>query len=169
MKCMPDICPFWDNTTLFSPVKVHQKERKLATNSQNCQSMPKFHIFCAKTAPAWKKSTPRPVVVVVTKISYDEMSAIMVTRYTLAKCSLGRGSNNQNGNLRWLSPLGVVFYPTFFLLQLTPTYLKRILHFKNITFKSSYNWFKIDIHQQLRPLTANYLAMFKVILTTIYT
>ena len=23
-------------------------------------------------------------------------------------------------------------------------------------FKSSYNWFKIDIHQQLWPLTANY-------------
>ena len=47
--------------------------------------------------------------------------------------------------------------------------MKRILHFKNITFKSSYNWFKIDIHQQLRPLTANYLAMFKVTSTTIYT
>ena len=61
------------------------------------------------------------------------------------------------------------FYPTFFLLQLNPTYMKRILHFKNITFKYSYNWFKIDIHQQLRPLTANYLAMFKVISTTIYT
>ena len=29
------------------------------------------------------------------------------------------------------------------------------------------NWFKIDIHQQLRPLTANYLAMFKVTSTTI--
>ena len=40
---------------------------------------------------------------------------------------------------------------------------------QNITFKSSYNWFKIDIHQQLRPLTANFLAMFKVISTTIYT
>ena len=50
------------------------------------------------------------------------------------------------------------FYPTFFLLQLNPTYMKRILHFKNITFKSSYNWFKIDIHQQLRPLTANYFT-----------
>ena len=61
------------------------------------------------------------------------------------------------------------FYPTFFLLQLNPTDMKRILHFKNITFKSSYNWFKIDIHQQVRPLTANYLAMFKVISTTIYT
>ena len=51
-------------------------------------------------------------------------------------------------------------------MRLNPTYLKRILHlvsFKNITFKSSYNWFKINIHQQLRPLTANYLAMFKVI------
>ena len=47
--------------------------------------------------------------------------------------------------------------------------MKRILHFKNITFKSFYNRFKIDIHQQLRQLTANYLAMFKVISTTIYT
>jgi len=61
------------------------------------------------------------------------------------------------------------FTPLFFLLQLNPTYMKRILHFKNITFKSSYNWFKIDIHQQLRPLTANNLAMFKVTSTTIYT
>ena len=32
----------------------------------------------------------------------------------------------------------------------TLNYLKRILHFKNITFKSSYNWFKINIHRQLR-------------------
>ena len=50
--------------------------------------------------------------------------------------------------------------------------MKQILHLvsvKNITFTSSYNWFKIDIHQQLRPLTTNYLAMFKVISTTIYT
>ena len=49
--------------------------------------------------------------------------------------------------------------------------MKQILHLvsvKNITFKSSYNWFKIDIHQQLRPLTANYLAMFKVTSTTIH-
>ena len=36
-------------------------------------------------------------------------------------------------------------------------------------FKSSYNWLKIDILRQLRPLTANYLAMFKVISTTTYT
>ena len=64
------------------------------------------------------------------------------------------------------------FYPTFFLLQLNPTCMNQILHLvsvRNIVFKSSYNWFKIDIHQQLRPLTANYLAMFKVISTTIYT
>ena len=78
-------------------------------------------------------------------------------------------------NLRWHLPLCVrqnfqtFFHPTFFLLQLNPTYMKRILHLKNITFKFSYNWFKIDIHQQLLPLTANYLAMFKVISTTIYT
>ena len=64
------------------------------------------------------------------------------------------------------------FYPTFFLLQLNTTYMKQILHLvpmKNIVFKSSFNRFKIDIHQQLRPLTANYLAMFKVTSTTIYT
>ena len=44
----------------------------------------------------------------------------------------------------------------------------RFISVKNTTFKSSYNWFKIDIHQQLRPLTANYLAMFKVTSTTIH-
>ena len=32
-----------------------------------------------------------------------------------------------------------------------------------------YHFLKIDIHQQLQPLTANYLAMFKVTSTTIYT
>ena len=39
------------------------------------------------------------------------------------------------------------FYPTFFLFQLNFAYMKRILHLvsvKNITFKSSYNWFKIE-------------------------
>ena len=66
--------------------------------------------------------------------------------------------------------ISIHFLPTFLLLQLNPTYMKRILHLvKNITFKSSYNWFKIDIHQQLRPPVANYLAMFKVTSTTIYT
>ena len=85
----------------------------------------------------------------------------------------------KNGNLKWHLPLGVGplpllaqisinFFTPVFLLQLNHTYMKRILHFKNITFKSSYNWFKIDIHQQLRPLTANYLAMSKVTSTTIY-
>ena len=52
MKCIPDICPFWDTATLFSPVKVQQKERKLATNSQN---MPKFHIFLQKEHPLEEK------------------------------------------------------------------------------------------------------------------
>ena len=64
--------------------------------------------------------------------------------------SLGRGADNQNGNLRWYLPLGAplplngtnfqtFFYPTFFLLQLNPTYMKRILHLRNVTFKSSYH------------------------------
>ena len=53
-------------------------------------------------------------------------------------------------------PITDIFYPTFFLLQLNPTYMKRILHLvsvKNITFKSSYNWFKIDVLRLLRPPT----------------
>ena len=85
--------------------------------------------------------------------------------------NLGTGAYNQNGNLKWHLPLGIdppplkgtnfqtFFYPTFFLLQLNPTYMKWILHLvsvRNIAFKSSYNWFNIDIHQQLQPLTANY-------------
>ena len=64
------------------------------------------------------------------------------------------------------------FLRLFFLLQLNPIYMKRILHLvsvKNVTFKSFYNWFKIDILWRLRPLTANHLAMFIVTSTTIYT
>ena len=45
------------------------------------------------------------------------------------------------------------FYPTFFLLQLNPSYIKHLVSVKNIAFKSSYNWFKIDIHRLLRPPT----------------
>ena len=96
---------------------------------------------------------------------------------------LGRCSTNLKRKFRWFLPLGVeppplpilaqisrhLLTPLFCHLQLYPTNMRRILHFQNITFKSSYNWFRIDIHQQLRPLTANYLAMFKVISTTIYT
>ena len=50
-----------------------------------------------------------------------------------------------------------IFLPHFFLLQLNPTYMKRNLNLvsvKNITFKSSYNRFKIDILRLLRPPTA---------------
>ena len=68
--------------------------------------------------------------------------------------------------------ISIHFLPNISFLQLNLTYMKRILHLvsvQNITFKSSYNRFKIHIHQQLRPLTANYLAMFKVTSTTIYT
>ena len=49
------------------------------------------------------------------------------------------------------------FLPHFFLLKLNPTYMKRILHLvsvKKITFKSSYDWFKIHILRVLRPPTA---------------
>ena len=61
-----------------------------------------------------------------------------------------------------------IFLPHFFFAIESYIY-ETDFTLQNITFKSSYNWFKIDIHQQLRPLTANYLAMFKVISTTIYT
>ena len=55
-------------------------------------------------------------------------------------------------------------------------YMKWILHLvplRNIVFKSSYTKFtffgsKIDIHWQLRLLTANYLAVFIVTSITIY-
>ena len=47
------------------------------------------------------------------------------------------------------------------------TNVRRTLHFQDINFKSSFNWFRIDIHQQLRPLTANYLVIYKVISSTI--
>ena len=52
---VPDICQFWDTTTWFSPVKVHQKVRKFATKSS--QNRPKYHLLCAKRAPGWKKYT----------------------------------------------------------------------------------------------------------------
>ena len=63
---------------------------------------------------------------------------------------------------RPLPPLnGTNFHPffttLFFLLQLNLTHMKHILHLasvKNITFKSSYNWFKIDILRLVRPGTA---------------
>ena len=67
----------------------------------------------------------------------------------------------------------MALFPTYFLPHFfsfaIESYIYTHVSVKNITFKSSYNWFIIDIHQQLRPLTANYLAMFKVISTTIYT
>ena len=84
------------------------------------------------------------------KVLKRGMSQYMFFSACFSGCgTLGAGSNNQNGNLRWFLPSGVgppplngtnfqtFFYPTFFLLQLIPTYMKQILHFKNITFKSS--------------------------------
>merc|ERR1712214_6516 len=94
---------------------------------------------------------------------------------------LGKCANNQNGNLRWHLPLGVRpppplmaqisrhFLPHFFSFAIESYIYETDFTLQKITFKSSYNCFKIDIHQQLRPLTANYLAMFKVTSTTIYT
>ena len=46
-----------------------------------------------------------------------------------------------------------IFHPIFFFCKI---YMKRIVNLvsvQNITFKSSYNWFKIDIQSLLRPLT----------------
>ena len=94
---------------------------------------------------------------------------------------LGRCSTNLKRKFRWFLPLGVeppplpilaqisrhLFTPIFGHLQLYPTNMRRTLHFQDINFKSSFNWFRIDIHQQLRPLTANYLVIYKVISSTI--
>ena len=94
---------------------------------------------------------------------------------------LGRCSTNLKRKFRWFLPLGVeppplpilaqisrhLFTPIFGHLQLYPTSMRRTLHFQDINFKSSFNWFRIDIHQQLRPLTANYLVIYKVISSTI--
>ena len=66
-----------------------------------------------------------------------------------------------------------LFYPTFFLLQMNPTYMKWILHLvsvKNITFKSSYNWFKIDadcqpfshVQSHLNYYTVSFVAFWVV-------
>ena len=54
--------------------------------------------------------------------------------------------------------ISIQFLPHFFLLQLNHTYIYETYFTlglsKNITLKSSYNWFKIDIRWLLRPLTA---------------
>ena len=79
---------------------------------------------------------------------------------------LGKGSNNQNGHLRWFfhqasdPPLMDIISrpfstPLFSFAIESYIYMKQILHLvsvKNITFKSSHNWFKIDI---LRPSTVD--------------
>ena len=62
------------------------------------------------------------------------------------------------------------FLSHFFLLQLNHTYMKRTLHLisvKNITFKSFYNWLKIDIFQNMlmaretpHPFMANAISNF---------
>ena len=47
-----------------------------------------------------------------------------------------------------MAQISIHFLLHFFLLQLNLTHMKWILHLvsvKNITFKSSYNWFEIDI------------------------
>ena len=44
----------------------------------------------------------------------------------------------------WVSQsVRYVFTPLFFF-SINPTYMKRILHFENVTPKSSYNWLKIQ-------------------------
>ena len=125
-----------------------------------------------------------------TLIQLQSFLLMLIKRqWSQSTCTLTRGPfkgmqkgsiPKKNGNLKWHLPLGVAppplmaqisihFLPHFFLLQLNLTYMKQILHLvsvKNITFKSSSN---IDTLWQLRPLTANYLAMFIVTSTTIHT
>ena len=60
-------------------------------------------------------------------------------------------------------------FQTFFLAHFFSFAIESYIYETNFTLSLSqkYHFLKIDIHQQLRPLTANYLAMFKVISTTI--
>ena len=75
----------------------------------------------------------------------------------------GNRSQNKSGNWNGMA-IGTFFHPFsphFFRLQLNFTYMKRfsyLVSVKNITFKSSYNRFKIDIHQQLRKVWKYFLA-----------
>ena len=98
--------------------------------------------------------------------------------------TLGKYSKKRNGNFWWHLPLSAAppppliaiifihFLPHFFPFQLNLTYMKRILHsfsVKNINFKSSYNWFKIDILRLLWPPTAifSHIQLFMITSTTI--
>ena len=85
--------------------------------------------------------------------------------YVGFNCKRKKWGKKMSGNLgkfgKYHLKFPFIFYTFFFLLHLNPTYMKRILHLvsvKNITFKSSYNWFKIDIHQQLRKVWKYFLA-----------
>ena len=51
---LPDICQFWDATTLFSPVKIHQIRIKIAKTGRN---RPTFCVLCAKKGHQLEEST----------------------------------------------------------------------------------------------------------------
>ena len=97
---------------------------------------------------------------IVTRLVYLEYCTVTLTKYggDIFWFSVkGRGSLFYHPHWGLLKGFHLFFTPLF-LLQLNPTYMKRILHLvpiRNIVFKSSYDWFKFDILRLLRPLTAN--------------
>ena len=62
---LPDVCQFWYTTSLFWPVKIHQKCYKIAQIGQKGQN------FVFQKVHRLEKSTLSPVLAVVTNISYD--------------------------------------------------------------------------------------------------
>ena len=144
----------------------------IPNNPQLCQTIPIQRCPC--------RQCRRQCKIVASGVNFSIFTNFLCF-FLLKLLKLGRCANNQNGNLRWHLPLGVdppplngtnfqtFFYPTFF-------FCNWILHIWNGFYTSKISLSSpliigsnIDILRQLRPLTANHLAMFIVTSTTIYT
>ena len=81
---IPDICKFWYTIALFSPVKVHPKV---------CEFITKLAIIgqiMLKSSPAWK-STPSPVLMVLTNISKGVFMDLCISYHTITFSFLTMG------------------------------------------------------------------------------
>ena len=78
---IPDICQFWDTTTLSNLVKVHRIVPKKCVEHQN---RPKFRVLCAKKGKIGRRleiSTPTPIVAVVTNLRYGTADLVPATKF----------------------------------------------------------------------------------------
>ena len=81
---IPDICKFWYTIALFSPVKVHPKV---------CEFITKLAIvgqIMLKSSLAWK-STPSPVLMVLTNISKGVFMDLCISYHTITFSFLTMG------------------------------------------------------------------------------